>query len=250
MLTYRKRKFVARKTPYAKKPFRSSARKSRDYSTFSLRSFPPYFADQPPFLKAKLRYSCQVQAVHAEGSPNHFEFRANGMYDPEVAVGGHQPYGFDQLTARYQHWTVVYATCKAQFLQTTENFNSVWKLFAYKEQGTPANMWNNSGGANGLNEMSIQSTTIIGAANQMKESHRDTNTLFMNVPRIMGVTSATDLVNGSEYAGTENADPSHQCYFGLSGYNPEGSLEDSGHKIQIDIVYYAVFTKPVFFITS
>jgi len=249
MLTYRKRKFVARKAPYAKKQYMRPMRKSRDYSTFSLRSFPSYFADQPPILKAKLRYSCQFEANHAAGAPNHYEFRANGMYDPEVAAGGHQPFGFDQLMARYQHFTVVYATCKAQFLQTSENFNSVWKLFAYKEAGTPASMWS-SGGANGLNEMSIQSTTIIGAANQMKESHRDTTSIFLNVPKMMGVKSGADLVSGGEYSGTEAADPTHQCYFGCSGYNPEGTLEDSGHFIQIDIVYYAVFTKPVYMGTS
>jgi len=35
------------------------------------------------------------------------EFRANGMYDPDVRVGGHQPYGFDQIMLGYGKFTVV-----------------------------------------------------------------------------------------------------------------------------------------------
>jgi len=248
MLSYRKRKFVARKAPYAKKR-PTSYRKSRTHSQFSIRSFPNYFADQPPVLKAKLRYSCQVAANYAAGAPNHYQFCANGLYDPEVAVGGHQPYGFDQLIARYQNATVLYSTCKAQFLQCSENFNGVWKLFAYKELNLPANMWSGGGGANGLNEISVQSKNIVGAANQAIQDDRSTNTLFMNCPKLFG-TTAEDMVGDISYQNTASASPGIQCYFGLSGYGAEGVVEDSSHLIQVDIVYWAVFTKPIYYVPS
>jgi len=247
MKSYRKRKFVARKVPYAKKRH-SSYRKSRDYSIYSLRSFPSVFADQPPILKAKLRYSCTFEANHAAGAPNHYQFRANGMYDPEVAAGGHQPFGFDQLMARYQNFTVLYSQCKAQFLQTTENFNSVWKIFAYKELNTPASMWS-AGGANAMNEIAVQSKNIIGAANQMIQDDRSCNTVYMNVAKLFGTTPET-LVGDISYQGTNAADPSVQCYFGISGFGAEGAAEDTGHVIQVDIIYYAVFTKPVYMTPS
>lgn len=40
-----------------------------------------------------------VLAVH--------QFRANGMYDPDITATGHQPYYFDQMSAVYNHFTVI-----------------------------------------------------------------------------------------------------------------------------------------------
>jgi len=34
-------------------------------------------------------------------------FSANGMFDPNVSGTGHQPYYFDQMTALYDHYTVI-----------------------------------------------------------------------------------------------------------------------------------------------
>jgi len=48
------------------------------------------------------------------------EFRANGMYDPDVRVGGHQPYGFDQIMLGYGKFTVVKAS------MTVENLNAIY----------------------------------------------------------------------------------------------------------------------------
>lgn len=40
-------------------------------------------------------------------TPTVVSIRANGMYDPEVNIGGHQPLNFDQMCAVYNHWTVI-----------------------------------------------------------------------------------------------------------------------------------------------
>jgi len=42
----------------------------------------------------------------AAGALGFAYFRANGMYDPNVAIGGHQPYGFDQWCAMYRRFCV------------------------------------------------------------------------------------------------------------------------------------------------
>jgi len=34
------------------------------------------------------------------------QFSANGLYDPETAIGGHQPLGYDQMMALYNHYIV------------------------------------------------------------------------------------------------------------------------------------------------
>ncbi len=36
-----------------------------------------------------------------------YDYAANGMYDPYLGVGGHQPYGFDELSPWYNSFTVI-----------------------------------------------------------------------------------------------------------------------------------------------
>jgi len=51
----------------------------------------------------------QIIAVNtgAAGARADYVFRANGMYDPSVTGGTHQPYYFTQLSAIYNHFTVI-----------------------------------------------------------------------------------------------------------------------------------------------
>lgn len=62
---------------------------------------------QPRTKPIKLKYVTQITLSPSDNTAINREFRANSLYDPEVAVGGHQPYGFDQLSAFYQHYTVI-----------------------------------------------------------------------------------------------------------------------------------------------
>lgn len=63
-----------------------------------------------------LRY-CTNISIDATVSnvAKHF-FRANGLYDPDYTSTGHQPYGFDQIAAVYNHYEVLksYITIEAQ----------------------------------------------------------------------------------------------------------------------------------------
>lgn len=50
----------------------------------------------------------QIALTSASGiQAQHLHFRANCMYDPTVAVGGHQPLMFDQMCAMYNHYNVI-----------------------------------------------------------------------------------------------------------------------------------------------
>lgn len=55
----------------------------------------------------KLRYVETITVDPATGVVSDTVFSANGLYDPNVSGTGHQPYGFDQLMAMYNHYTVV-----------------------------------------------------------------------------------------------------------------------------------------------
>lgn len=93
------------------------------------RLFPKYFADTPPRKYCKLRYVVTESITGpAVGAIVVRQYRANGMYDPEVAVGGHQPFGFDQLMGQYHHFTVIKSKCTLELMQTSDNTPSLLHL--------------------------------------------------------------------------------------------------------------------------
>lgn len=55
----------------------------------------------------KLKYVQAFTLTPDSSSVQYKEFRANSLFDPDYSVGGHQPYGFDQLATFYQHYVVI-----------------------------------------------------------------------------------------------------------------------------------------------
>jgi hypothetical protein len=72
----------------------------------NLRVFPKQMRQT---LKYVTTYNQALGAV--SGAATSAQFRANSLFDPDVALGGHQPYGYDQLAAMYQKYVVVSSSC-------------------------------------------------------------------------------------------------------------------------------------------
>lgn len=60
----------------------------------------------PKTLKTVLRYVERANLSAPTSSYNQVFFKCNGLFDPTDALGGHQPYGFDQYAAIYNHYKV------------------------------------------------------------------------------------------------------------------------------------------------
>jgi hypothetical protein len=70
-----------------------------------------------PHKYITLRYSEVFNFTLATATGTQALFRLNSIFDPNAAVGGHQPYGYDQLAALYNryrvlscHWKVIFGT--------------------------------------------------------------------------------------------------------------------------------------------
>ncbi len=77
-------------------------------AALALRRMPP--AGFPEHKKVRLRY-CTTLTLDAQATStlSVASICANGMFDPELALGGHQPMGFDQWMLVYNHYTVTEA---------------------------------------------------------------------------------------------------------------------------------------------
>lgn len=72
--------------------------------------------------RATLRYCTRFQMDAGSGGvPAVRVFHANGVYDPDWNIGGHQPRGWDQLIALYDHAVVRYAKIKVYADNNAEN---------------------------------------------------------------------------------------------------------------------------------
>jgi len=98
----------------------------------------------------------------AAGALSTYQWKANGMFDPNFTGGGHQPYYFDQISPLYDHYCVVGSRINVKFtpiaansvpaiigcyinddttVSTTtvalqENKLAKWKVTAFNEQQT------------------------------------------------------------------------------------------------------------------
>lgn len=83
----------------------------------------------PEKIRTTLRYCDIIPSIGASAGATVSStiYNCNGAYDPYYVVGGHQPYGFDQYMAIYNHYSVIKSTIKVTFQQQndTNNFPGV-----------------------------------------------------------------------------------------------------------------------------
>ena len=70
----------------------------------------------PQSMKTKLRYVERIDSNIDGTNVKLFGFRGNGLYDPFIPLGGHQPRGFDDFMKIYDKFTVVGSSCTSQFM--------------------------------------------------------------------------------------------------------------------------------------
>lgn len=217
----------------------------------SVPRFPGYFADQPLRKFCKLRYvSTENLAGPTAATVRTIEFRANGMYDPDVRVGGHQPYGFDQVMLGYGKFTVVKASMTVENLNASFANNVVLQPAVYVASGSIGAAYA-AGAMNGVSEMpyaGIQLLMDCYATNTV--GNKRSVTVWYDSSKIFGKKS-WDLIGDDRFCGTDSNDPTQQAYFGIGLMSPT-AIDESGHSFpfKVTIVYYAVFTEPKWFTTS
>lgn len=161
-------------------------------------------------------------------------FSANGMYDPDVAVGGHQPRGFDQLSAIYDEYQVreciveVYFACMAS--------SSIVRPFiairpSSSELPDATNIFEGPD--------RVLSTKVISGAG---ENGADSTYLRMKVDPIkwLGNTGVDNEATRSPV----NSNPGDQCVFYIGATNPRNTSQTLAMDCDIVLTYVVDFMNP------
>jgi hypothetical protein len=85
----------------------------------------PAFSFLDPHMYVTLKYTESVTTSVATTLGSNSVFRLNSIFDPNAAVGGTQPYGYDQLAALYNRYRVLKTRWKVTFEASTAGYNAL-----------------------------------------------------------------------------------------------------------------------------
>jgi len=93
-------------------------------------------APLPKKLKSKFIYTSTIYNIASTAaSPVTHVFSLNGLYDPEIAAGGNQPRGFDQLMLLYDHYVVIGVKARIDFVNASTT-NPVYVYAAVRDSAS------------------------------------------------------------------------------------------------------------------
>lgn len=180
-------------------------------------------------IKRSLVYVEEFQSLDpgTAGVPAIQVFRANGMYDPRVATGGHQPRGFDQFMALYDHFIVLGSkitlhgcntdTSQSTFLGVTLRDSTITESNAIRDY--------TEGGMTDVCLLGpLGSNTQVGKV-----------TYSCNPAKYLGRPwNATDL------KGSSISDPAEEAYYHI-WVQPQAATDAAAVRTSIVIEYFAIF---------
>lgn len=105
------------------------------------RAFKPnymgFVSGMPKIRKAYLRYNESLALTSTVGSLDKKQFRANGIYDPNLTGTGHQPFGYDTWATLYNHYVVVGARINFKLFTNALNAPSMMGAFLSDDTTLP-----------------------------------------------------------------------------------------------------------------
>lgn len=235
---------------------KASGRKSRN----ALVAVPRNKIGFPQSMSTKLRYCDSVDLTPNSSSINSVSYLANGLFDPQVAVGGHQPRGFDEFMEIYKKFTVKGATISVTFCYegylgatpagaatggpdqrvkyiSTSSSIDVYAIPAAVCLVQPSTLASMSGTLEQHQEMEkTRWKTMVSSAGPVVVSH---------ALKCQDFFGKDFLVGADGYTGDKSSDPSNKLYFHVSA-GMQTNEYPQGQKIRanICITYDAVFTEP------
>lgn len=204
-----------------------------------LTTFNRYNNPVPKTWKLNLRYFENALSINpgAGGGADEYVFSANGLYDPNVTGTGHQPLGFDQLMAMYNHYTVIASTITVMARNadsTYGQFLGVRLAGAVAESTDPQQIIENG-------------RCTYRMLNQGGQSNDQATVSYgCNVSKFLG---RPNILSEDDLRGTLTTNPAEEAYFKVFGFADQ-AVDGNQIIFAVQIDYVAIFTEPVLMTTS
>jgi len=184
-------------------------------------------------LKTKMIYEDQFQLdPNAVGAASQYFFKANGLYDPNYTGVGHQPRGFDQLMALYDHFVVIGAKLTLWIANTDSTDSNMITLHIqddYSPTGDPTDI---------LERRFIKAKCFSGESGGINSG---TMSIAVNPPKFLGRSKP---LSDPDLKGNSSGDPSEKCYFVVSAFPATSGQDTSPVSVRARIEYTTILIEP------
>lgn len=240
MSGYRKRKTVLGKKRRAKSSYSAPAAKRARLMPASYRQSMRLGRNMLGIGRshwANLVYCDSGEFNSASGSGigpfNFYSVRLNSLFDPDQAVGGHQPFGFDQLAAIYGRYVVTkcYIDIQLVTLNTYARVSVVPTLDATPVPLTFSNQM----------ELPYAVSRLVSSGNNGADICRIK--LKYDIARMFGVKTST-ILDDDQFQALRTANPARQAFTDFNVQGPNGASTVNMCYI-ITIRYKCKFMNPV-----
>lgn len=213
----------------AKKAYRRRLRyrrRAKAPSTVSIRT--PSVVPDRLFTKLKYSLSRTLDTSPASSNPQ-YVFRGNSLYDPEFAVGGSQPMGYDQWSAFYNNYRVHASAITVRMMSTADSDAGGFIKVTLFPSTTAA-----AGSYSGNSEQPYSKVNYL--------PNKGLNKIFlknkMYAKKMLGLKS---IAYDEDLAAAIGADPVKEWYWILDAYSINEVANVLGVYMEVKITYYAEF---------
>lgn len=202
-------------------------------STFTIGGFPKQST-------VRLVYSDEVLITPSVlgGISSYFDFSANGCFDPNVSGTGHQPIGFDQWMAVYNHYSVNWSKIKVRCAYTNTTNPTPPDYIGVAVSPVPAQF-------SGLSLIRcIEATRLLGGAhglinnlNFQQPTKDGTLTAFYSKKSMFGDKGLSD----SDLRGTSSSNPTEDAIYSVWACGMAGTAAAAFNaivEIEYDVTFY------------
>lgn len=188
----------------------------------------------PDSYRTKLRYCTSVVIDPVVSSIGSHVFRANSLYDPDLTGAGHQPLGFDNLMALYDHYVVLGAKITCTFIAPTTSVTTTASNvgICLDDDATP---YTSLESIREQGRVSYKTMTVSGSSNPTKISK------YYSAKKFHGVSNVLD---NDHLRGDSASNPDELCFFQVFVEPVNSSYDISAVNVQVQIDYIAQFTEP------
>lgn len=188
----------------------------------------------------RMRYCTNINLDWSGSVMTNRFFRLNSIFDPDYAVGGHQPMGYDEWEAFYNSYLVVWCKWSVYFnsvAQGTFTHQILAGAFPTATTTLPSTNVPTQFLERGLGSHRTLSAMVNNTGSRAKVSG------LWSAKKWNNVSDIRDAVQLSAYFG---ANPEEECYLCIYAGNANGSAPSSCTTVQATLTldYYVIVQEP------
>lgn len=177
-------------------------------------------------------YTYQLTSGLANTYGTEIIFRLNSLYDPDFALGGHQPYGFDQMATLYNKYKVNSFDLELEIYDPDAD----GMIVAAQMQSSNAATTITGKAVDAIKEQPMSITRILNNTGSQKVIVKQKN---MKIATIEGISPKMFAYQLENYAAVVTNDPANVPYLRIAAANV--GLASKTVYVRTTIVYHSLF---------